>query len=152
MAKAILEKAKSTIKNERDEEEVAIVKEFMKKDAQFFHARQREEKVKSFESRRKKEKLISNLIHQTGHRIEIRPSLLGFVDVNKHRTNKWIPKLRGELAAWNIVFAENLGLKKLNDLLLGDEHNGQGLKEDDPKRKWFEPKHLPVEDREEVVE
>jgi hypothetical protein len=32
------------------------------------------------------------------------------------------------------VFAESLGLKKLKDLLLGDEHNSQGLKEDDPKR------------------
>jgi ribosomal protein S12 len=85
MAKAILEKSKSTVKNERDQEEVATMKDFMKKEVQFL-VRRGEENIKHFESRRKKKKKTNS--KQTGHRIEIFQAYWGlFMSTSAEQTN-----------------------------------------------------------------
>ena len=74
------------------------------------------------------------------------PSLLGKVNINKCMTNNWIPKIRGELQKRRIEFQMTLGLKKLKELLLKNEHQHQLPVVSGSNPKWFAPQELPPED------
>ena len=84
----------------------------------------RDLRLEIFESKRINAKPRKPNQVQRGSTIDITPALLGQVRINDLKSNAWIPKIHRELDARGVKYDPKMKLKKVRNLILLHEYDG----------------------------